>query len=96
MLIVPDLLIFGHCSYSVSAVASTTMACNRLAECTAVQALLLMAFKVPDIRVETHGALQVGILAVATGGTVQVCSAVQDFVPCDVEGRVDSVWQGRS
>lgn len=44
---------------------------------TAVQALLLIAFKVLEMKVEIHGALQVGVLAVATGGSVQVstCNA---------------------
>ncbi len=38
----------------------------------AAQALLLIAFKVPDLKLEVHGALQVAILAVATRGSLEV------------------------
>ena len=40
--------------------------------CLTAQVLLLVAVNVPELKVEIHGALQVGILAVATGGSVQV------------------------
>ncbi|DBA95921.1 TPA: hypothetical protein ACH3X1_001448 [Trebouxia sp. C0004] len=54
---------------------------------SAMTALLLIAFKVPEMKVEIHGALQVGVLAVATGGSVQ---AVLDMLGGSIEGIVDA------
>ncbi|KAL0036203.1 hypothetical protein WJX79_007899 [Trebouxia sp. C0005] len=54
---------------------------------SAMTALLLIAFKVPEMRVEMHGALQVSVLAVATGGSVQ---AVLDMLGGSFEGIVDA------
>lgn len=44
----------------------------RLTSVLHLQALLLIALKVPEQKVETHGALQIGILAVATGKSLEV------------------------
>jgi hypothetical protein len=55
----------------------------------AVQALLWIAFKVPEMKVEIHGALQVGVLAVATGGSVQVSTCNAEPI-CDAFHRLSS------
>lgn len=47
--------------------------------------LLLIAFKLPELKVETHGAMQVAILAVATGGSLQV------FASCCITSKVSGI-----